>query len=93
MTKWLNKKCNKNKCTCFFDKLFSKNWGECCSAHDTDYIYNPDNITKYEADDKLYECLKKHTWGWMAWIMWLAVAYSPIAKNYWKKYRSRDETD
>jgi len=87
MITFLDKKCNKNKCTCWFDRLFDKDWGECCAIHDRDYIYNIQNLTKKEADKKFYNCLKKHTWQWMAWIMYIAVSYSPIAKFYWKKYR------
>ena len=27
----------KGRCTCFLDKLFNKDWSECCKQHDEDY--------------------------------------------------------
>lgn len=65
----LNKLCNRNKCTCWFDG----NWGECCEVHDIDYIHNPDNITRLEADKKLFNCVRKNGGIIMASIMFVGV--------------------
>ena len=79
------------KCSCFIDSLFNKNWSKCCSGHDDNYINNKYDMTKDEADDMFYTCLKNNTWKWLAWLMYMAVSKSSIAQNYWDKYRSKDK--
>ena len=83
MFKWLDKICNRNQCTCWFDG----SWSECCHQHDRGYIHNSYNETKEVIDKKFYNCLKVRTNIVNATIMYLAVKYSPIAKMYWKRYR------
>ena len=83
----LDKKCNKNDCTCFIDKLFSKRWGKCCKAHDIAYIHNFEKKSKEQIDLEFLECLEKHTYKWLARLMYYAVSESFIAKNYWNSYR------
>ena len=73
------------KCTCWFDGWFGKDWSFCCVEHDKDYIYQRTK-TKAEADKKLYKCLKIKAGYFMALIMYLAIKKSPIAKMYWNRF-------
>lgn len=88
---FFDKKCNKNDCTCFIDRLFSKSWGKCCKRHDDGYIHNFEKKTKDEIDLEFLECLETNTWKWLARIMYYVVANSKIAKNYWERYRNADK--
>ena len=83
---YFDKRCNKNDCTCFIDRLFNKDWGKCCKRHDIGYISNFENKTKEAIDSEFYECLKLNTWKWLAWIMYIAVAKVPLAQTYFDKY-------
>ena len=63
----------KGNCSCFFDKLFNKDWGECCKKHDIDYgALNKGDSTK-PSDLKFLECLKQKTWIPLAYLMYGAV--------------------
>ena len=48
----------KGSCTCFFDKLFNKDWSECCKAHDKDYASLKKGDSTKPSDVKFLECLK-----------------------------------
>ena len=48
----------KGSCTCFLDKLFNKDWSECCKQHDEDYINLKDCDSTKPSDEKFLECLK-----------------------------------
>ena len=63
----------KGSCTCFLDKLFNKDWSECCQKHDEDYINLKDGDSTKPSDVKFLECLKKKTWKPVAYIMYGAV--------------------
>ena len=63
----------KGSCSCFFDKLFNKDWSECCKKHDEDYINLEVNHSTKESDLKFLECLKKKTWKPVAYLMYAAV--------------------
>lgn len=63
----------KGNCSCFFDKLFGKDWSECCKKHDDDYeLLDKCDSTK-PSDVKFLECLKQKTWIPLAYIMYSAV--------------------
>lgn len=63
----------KNYCSCFIDKLFNKDWSECCKQHDDDYdLLNKGDSTK-PSDIKFLECLKTKTWIPLAYLMYSAV--------------------
>ena len=63
----------KGSCTCFLDKLFNKDWSECCKQHDEDYINLKDGDSTKPSDVKFLECLKKKTWKPVAYLMYAAV--------------------
>ena len=63
----------KGFCTCFFDKLFGKDWSECCKQHDEDYINLKENESTKPSDLKFLECLKKKSWKPVAYLMYGAV--------------------
>lgn len=60
-------------CTCFFDKLFGKDWSECCKAHDSDYDSLKKGDSTKASDVKFLECLKTKAWKPVAYIMYGAV--------------------
>jgi hypothetical protein len=66
----LNRWCNRNHCTCWFDSLGKYDWTECCKQHDKDYA-SP--VTRKYADEQLLRCLKLKAPKWMAYIMYYAV--------------------
>ena len=63
----------KGSCACFFDKLFNKDWSECCKAHDDDYESLKDGDSTKPSDVKFLECLKKKSWLLVAYIMYVGV--------------------
>lgn len=63
----------KVSCTCFFDKLFNKDWGECCKKHDEDYEALDKCDSTKPSDLKFLECLKQKTWVPLAYVMYGAV--------------------
>ena len=74
----------KGSCTCFFDKLFGKDWSECCKQHDNDYeLLNKGDSTK-PSDVKFLECLKKKTWKPVAYLMYVAV------RIFGRKFKGED---
>lgn len=60
----------KGSCTCFFDKLFGKDWSECCKAHDKDYVNLKKGDSTKPSDVKFLECLKTKTWKPVAYLMY-----------------------
>jgi len=58
------------KCTCFIDKLWSKDWGVCCEQHDIDYASLPDGASTKSSDVRFLECLKNKTWKPLAFLMY-----------------------
>lgn len=75
---------HRSKCSCWFDSLFGKYWGDCCQEHDNDYIEQRTS-SKQEADLKLLECLKKKSWKPMAYLM--HYGNKIFSWYYWEKYR------
>lgn len=63
----------KKHCTGWLDRLFKKNWSECCKQHDIDYTILKKGDSTKESDLKFLECLKTKTWKPMAYIMYGAV--------------------
>ena len=63
----------KGSCTCFLDKLFNKDWSECCKEHDDDYELLKKGDSTKPSDIKFLECLKKKTWKPVAYLMYGAV--------------------
>jgi hypothetical protein len=61
------------KCTCFIDRLFNKDWSICCQKHDEDYYRLSTGKSTKDADIQFLECLKLHTWKPLAYIMYGAV--------------------
>ena len=60
-------------CTCFLDKLFNKDWSECCKQHDEDYNNLKDGDSTKPSDIEFLECLKKKSWKAVAYLMYTAV--------------------
>ena len=73
MKKYFNRFCNKNKCTCFIDRLFNKDWSQCCQKHDDDYSKLKKDQSTKRADLKFLSCLKNKTWKTLAYVMYAAV--------------------
>lgn len=63
----------KGSCTCFFDKLFKKDWSECCKQHDIDYTKLKKGDSTKRSDVKFLACLKTKTWKPVAYLMYAAV--------------------
>ena len=63
----------KGNCSCLFDKLFNKDWGECCKKHDEDYELLDKGDSTKPSDLKFLECLKQKTWIPLAYLMYGAV--------------------
>ena len=63
----------KSSCSCFFDKLFGKDWSECCKKHDKDYELLGKGDSTKPSDLKFLECLKQKTWIPLAYLMYGAV--------------------
>jgi hypothetical protein len=80
---WLTKyilpwKKEKDCCTWWPDSV----WQDCCCQHDYDYRYKPDDISKFQADKELRDCVvasgHRHignlmqmgvlVFGWGPWI-------------------------
>ncbi len=80
----LRKFCNRNKCTCWFDKLGKLDWTECCQEHDDNIILGRTK-NSFEADRKLWKCVAKRS-KIMATIMYIGV--TPMSYIFWKLYRS-----
>ena len=76
------------KCSCWFDGWFGKDWGSCCKEHDFDYIFQRTK-TKAEADKKFYKCLKQKAGLFIALVMYVGVKYIPVAKYEWNRYKKR----
>lgn len=57
-------------CTCFFDRLFNKDWSDCCKQHDIDYEALKKGDSTKLSDIKFLECLKQKTWKPVAYLMY-----------------------
>ena len=62
-----------NRCSCFIDKLGSKDWGSCCGDHDDCYELLKDGESTKRCDVKFLACLKKKAWKWLAYSMYTMV--------------------
>lgn len=62
----------KDYCTGCFDRLFGKDWSECCKKHDEDYglLIDKDRFSTKEQDLKFLKCLKEKTWLPLAYVMY-----------------------
>jgi len=63
----------KNHCSCFIDKLFGKDWSDCCKAHDEDYKLLKEGDSTKRSDLRFLSCLKKKAWKSLAYVMYGAV--------------------
>ena len=64
--------CNRNKCTCWFDRFLKWEWGECCGRHDVRYVNK--RLTRKQADVLLRRCvLRKTDCELLAWSMYAGV--------------------
>ena len=61
----------KDWCTKFPDKWFKHNLASCCKTHDWDYEHGI--ITRLQADNRLFACIKKKSHTYVASIMWVGV--------------------
>jgi hypothetical protein len=67
-------------CTNWPDRLFGKDWSQCCLAHDIAYALPG---SKLEADLDLGRCVLDATgWWWMAALMVAGVTV--FGGSYWK---------
>ena len=87
LEKQIEMSCNKNRCTCWFDGWFDKDWGACCETHDISYYLG--NVSRAEADRQLLECVKQRGGWFMAQAMYLAVRM--FGWYAWRKYRKGDQ--
>lgn len=71
--KFLNRWCNRHYCTCFIDRWRRWDWSVCCKEHDLDYTYNPDGITRWRMDRRLFQCMREHAPLVVAIAVWCAV--------------------
>ncbi len=78
------------KCTCWFDGWFKRDWSSCCEEHDRDYIKQRVS-TKEKADKDFYKCLQKRAGKFMAWIMYTAVKRSAKSKEFWNFYKNHKQ--
>jgi len=68
----LNWFCNERAhSTCWFDSCCGKDWGVCASGHDRRYLNK--RLTRAQADELLYRCVKRKSNVVMASIMWAGV--------------------
>lgn len=60
---------------------------DCCGEHD--YHYQVGDISRFEADRKLRECLRAKGYFVLPWIYWLGVRI--FASGVWDRYRKEEE--
>ena len=60
----------KGSCTCFFDRLFNKDWSECCDQHDEDYNNLKEGDSTKPSDVKFLDCMKKKSWKIVAYFVY-----------------------
>lgn len=73
MSNWFTEKmCESsgNKCSCFVDRAFGKDWSSCCSNHDDCYDFLESGQSTKECDVEFLTCLKTKTWKWLAYSMY-----------------------
>jgi hypothetical protein len=81
-----NRKCNKNHCTCWFDKFKKWDWAECCKKHDAQYINRKYHTkTKWQVDKEFYYCISSKTCKLYGAIMWLG--QNLFSWYYWRMYK------
>ena len=86
LVKWFKDNCNKNKCTCWFDRYKEWDWTRCCQIHDIAYQNNSvHNKTKWQVDKDLFNCVRKETCWLFAAIMWLG--NKTFSWKAWKLYK------
>ena len=78
--------CNSGYCTCFWDKFLGYVLVPCCKLHD--FNYAKQHIKRKEADNRLFNCLKKHSFLFLAGGMWLAVRL--FGRYFWNKSKKRE---
>jgi len=61
------------KCSCWFDGWFSKDWSLCCKEHDIDYKNLKKGDSTKESDKKFLKCLKSKANLGMAYLMYSVV--------------------
>lgn len=60
---------------------------DCCGEHDTHYQLG--EISRAEADKRLYQCIRKKGYVVLAGVYWVGVRL--LAGNVWNNYRKKDE--
>ena len=75
--------CTRGYCTCFWDKILNYVLIPCCKLHD--FNYGKQHISRAEADKRLFNCLKKHSFFLLAGFMWLGVR--TFGWYFWRKAR------
>jgi hypothetical protein len=52
-------------------------WAHCCAAHDADYWFGamgqPGTLTRSQADNRLYHCIRRSGHPVQAWVAWVGV--------------------
>ena len=83
---WFTDKCNRNACTCWFDRFKEWDWSECCERHDNDYTNrNSHNKSKWKIDNELFECVREKTNFIFACIMW--IGNKSFSWYAWRMYK------
>jgi len=60
---------------------------DCCGEHD--YHYQIGDISRWEADKHLRQCIRKKGYLVLSWTYWLGVRI--FAGGVWKRYRAEEE--
>ena len=58
---------------------------DCCGEHDAHYQLG--DITRWEADKRLRQCIQKKGYTFLAWTYWFGVRV--LAGGVWKRYRNK----
>jgi hypothetical protein len=61
---------------------------DCCGEHDT--YYQLGGISRWEADKRMRECIRRKGYVGVAWAYWIGVRL--FAGGVWKRYRNEDDT-
>jgi len=86
--KFIYTACNRGYCTCFWDNFKGFILTPCCKLHDASYTRQ--RVSRWKADAKFYNCLKKHANKTIAVSMWFGVRVA--GWHFWKKaQRSKNE--
>lgn len=83
---WIKKFCERGqRCSCFFDSLGKRYWGDCCERHDKACLSAKSDIELHIAHIAFYNCLKTKMPKFFAWIMFQVVKRT--TKKYLKEFK------